>query len=32
MPAGVEFNVWFDPLQVEQCTSGELFRDGFEAS
>lgn len=32
MPAGVEFNVWFDPWQVEQCTSGELFRDGFEVS
>jgi hypothetical protein len=32
MPAGVEFNVWFDPWQVEQCTDGELFRDGFEAS
>jgi hypothetical protein len=32
MPAGVEFNVWFDPRQVEQCTDGELFRDGFEAS
>lgn len=32
MPAGAEFNVWFDPWQVEQCTSGELFRDGFEPS
>jgi hypothetical protein len=32
MPAGVEFNVWFDPWQVEQCMSGELFRDGFEPS
>lgn len=32
MPAGVEFHVWFDPWQVEQCTSGELFRDGFEVS
>lgn len=30
MPAGVEFHVWFDPRQVEQCSSGELFRDGFE--
>jgi hypothetical protein len=32
MPAGVEFHVWFDPWQVELCTSGELFRDGFEPS
>jgi hypothetical protein len=32
MPVGAEFNVWFDPWQVEQCTSGELFRDGFEPS
>ncbi|MEZ5464106.1 MAG: choice-of-anchor Q domain-containing protein [Lysobacteraceae bacterium] len=30
MPANVEFHVWFDPKQVEQCSSGELFRDGFE--
>ncbi|MCB1559701.1 MAG: hypothetical protein KDI75_01150 [Xanthomonadales bacterium] len=30
MPAGVAFHVWFDPKQVEQCSSGELFRDGFE--
>ena len=30
MPAGAEFHVWFDPKQVEQCSSGELFRDGFE--
>jgi hypothetical protein len=32
MPVGAEFNVWFDPWQVELCTSGELFRDGFEPS
>lgn len=32
MPADAEFNVWFDPWQVEQCTSGEMFRDGFEPS
>jgi hypothetical protein len=32
MPTGAEFNVWFDPWQVEQCTSGELFRDSFEPS
>ena len=30
MPSGAEFHVWFDPQQVERCSSGELFRDGFE--